>query len=336
MARTSLVDSVFGFVPARVVSMAAELGLADQLASGPRTSEELAAETGLHAPSLRRALRLLTVVGVVAQVEPDRFELTELGGTLRSDVPQSVRSFVTMLCDEWAWRSWGDLLPTLRTGEIAVDRVMGKPLFDYLADHPEKAALFNAAMSDFTRAVAPAVVAGYDFSPFTRLVDVGGGNGTLLAHVLDAVPELQGVLFDLASGLESAGSVLEGAGVADRCEIVAGDFFDSVPEGGDAYLMRMILHDWDDEKAVAILRNCRKAMAPHGKVLVSERIIPEMVRPEDTQTLIIDLFMLVALGGRERTEAEYGDLLAQADFEVTRVVQGLTPLGDAIIEASPA
>lgn len=336
MAQSSLVDSVFGFVPARVISATAELGLADLLAAGPRTSEELAAETGLHAPSLRRVLRLLTTVGVVAQVEPDRFELTELGGTLRSDVPESVRSFVTMLCDEWSWRSWGDLVPSLRTGEIAVDRVMGMPLFDYLGQHPEKAALFNKAMSDMTRTVAPAVVAGYDFSQFSTVVDVGGGNGTLLAQILEAAPGVQGVLFDLPAVLESAVPVLGAAGVTDRCRMVGGDFFVSVPEGGDAYVMKMIVHDWDDGKAVTILRNCRKAMTPEGRVLLVERVIPEMVRPQDTQTLIIDLFMLIALGGRERTEAEYRDLLAQADLELIRVIEGLTPVGDCIVEAVPA
>jgi orsellinic acid C2-O-methyltransferase len=335
VARSSLVELVFGFVPARVVSAAAELGLADLLADGPRTSEELAAEAGLHAPSVRRLLRLLAVLGVVAQTEADRFELTELGSTLRSDVPESVRSFLTMLCDDWSWQSWGDLVESLRTGEIAVDRVMGMPLFDYLGQHPEKGALFNKAMSDMTRTVAPGVVAGYDFSPFETVVDVGGGNGTLLARILEAAPATRGVLFDLPKVLDDAAPVLEAAGVADRCELVGGDFFESVPEGGDAYLMKMVLHDWDDEKAVTILRNCRKAVVPDGKVLVVERIVPEIVTPASIETLILDVFMLVALGGRERTAAEYGELLAQADLELTRVTEPLTPVGDCLIEAVP-
>jgi predicted O-methyltransferase YrrM len=336
MERSSLIDVVFGFMPARAVSAAAELGVADLLASGPQTSDELAEKAGAHAPSLRRLLRYLASLGVVAQIEPDRFELTELGATLRTDVPDSVRSFVAMACSDWSWKCWGELATSIRTGELGVHRALGMPLFDWLEQNPEEGTLFNEAMSDMTRTVAPAVVANYDFSQFRKVVDVGGGNGTLAAAILQAVPDLEAVVFDLPGAMESAVPVLEAAGVTDRCQTVGGDFFDSVPEGGDAYVMKMVLHDWDDEKAVAILRNCRKAMADGGKVLLVERVLPEMVTEKTAETLMIDLFMLIALGGRERTAAEFGQLLAQADLELTRVIEGVTPPGDAIIEAVPA
>lgn len=336
MTRSPLVDIALAYMPAQVVYTAAELGVADQLAEGPRTSVELADELGTDPQSLLRLLRALTALGVLAQTEPDRFQLTELGGHLRSDTPDSVRNFVRMLCERESWHSWGDLVSSVRTGEPAFDRVVGMPLFEFLGRNPDKAATFGAAMSRNTRDVAPGVIAGFDFSRFGTIVDIGGGDGTLLAQILRAEPDVQGVLLDLPSGVEHAPAVLQAEGVADRCKVVPGDFFVSVPEGADAYLMKSTIHDWDDERAVTILRNCREAMAADGRVLILEPVIPELVTPEVTESLMIDLYMLVSPGGRERTEAEYRDLLAAAGFTLAAVTGPIPPFGYHVVEGAPA
>jgi SAM-dependent methyltransferase len=334
MARPPLIEMAMGYMPAQIVYVAAELGLADLLASGPRTSVELAEATGTHAPSLLRLLRALAALDVVAQTGPDRFELTRLGGGLRSDAPNSARNFIRLLGGaEESWKPWGELLWSVRTGERAFDRIMGVPFFDWLAGDGEKAATFNAAMSESTRYTAPGVVASYDLSPFGTVVDVGGGNGTLLAEVLLALPEAQGVLFDLPTALAAAPPVLEDAGVADRCQLVPGDFFESVPAGADAYLMKSVIHDWDDDQARTILRNCREAMAPGGRVLVVERVVPEVVTRDAAELLMIDLNMLIVPGGRERTEAEYRDLFAGAGLALGAVTHPFPPFGDCVLEA---
>jgi SAM-dependent methyltransferase len=336
MQGSPLVDIALGYMPAQALGAAARLGLADLLGSGPRSSGELAAETATHGPSLLRLLRVLVALGVVAQTEPDRFALTDVGTDLRSDVPGSVRSFVVMVCEPESWLPWGELGTSLRTGEPVLGDILGVPLFEHLARHPEKAALFNEAMSQITRRVAPGVVAGYDFGRFGTLVDVGGGDGTLLAQVLRSAPGLRGVLFDLPAGVAAAPPVLEAAGVGDRCRTVGGDFFASVPGGADAYLVKSVLHDWPDDRAVAILRNCREAMAPGGRVLVVDRMVPELVGPEDLEALVVDLYMLVSPGGRERTEQEYRVLCAAAGLEVTGIVGPLPPYRDHIVEAAAA
>lgn len=335
MPRSPLVDIALGYMPAQVVYAAAELGLADLLSDGPRSCGELAADTQTHQPSLRRLLRALAALGIVVHLESDRFELTELGGPLRSDAADSVRSFVTMLCERESWQPWGELVSSVRSGEPAFDQVMGVSLFEYLGSHPVKAATFAAAMSQNTREVAPGVIAGYDFARFGTILDVGGGDGTLLAEILRSQPEVQGVLFDLPTGLGSAETVLGAAGVADRCRVVPGDFFVSVPDGADAYLMKSVLHDWDDDRAVAILHNCRQAMIPEARVLIVERVLPELATPDVAEVLMIDLYMLIAPGGRERTEVEYRDLLTQAGFAVAAISDPLTPFADRVIEAAP-
>lgn len=335
MARSSLVDMALGYMPAQVLYAAAELRLADLLAGGARTSQDLAGETGTHPLSLQRLLRALVALGLLAQTEADRYELTELGAQLRSDTPDSVRSFVTMVCEPETWRSWGELLSSLRTGDTAFDRLFGMGFFEYLGHHPHKAATFNAAMSDITRQMAPGILEAFDLSRYRTVVDVGGGDGTLLARILQAQPSLHGVLYDLPSGARSAHAVLEAAGVADRCRVVPGDFFDAVPEGGDAYLLKAILHDWNDERALTILRNCRKAMTAQGRLLIIERVISEPVPPEEVDLVMVDLYMLVVAGGRERSEAEYRELLASADFTLSSVTPPLPPIGVRILEGTP-
>lgn len=336
MTRSPLVDVAWGYMPARIIAAAAELDIADQLAEGPRTTDELAGATGAHPPTLRRLLRALVALGVLAQADPDRFELTELGGHLRSDAPDSVGSIVRFLCSPGPWQAWGDVMTSLRTGETAFDRLFGMQAFEYLAQHPDEAAVFNAAQAQHTRETAAGLIAGYDFSRFGTVADLGGGSGMFLARLLQAEPALRGVLFDIPSGVTAAPSVLEEAGVADRCEVVTGSFFESVPAGADAYVMKMVLHDWDDEQVVAILRNCRAVLPDEGRVLVVERLVPEMITPDDTRTLLADLLMLVLTGGRERTEAEYRDLLTEAGFALLGVTEPLSPLGFQVLEAAPA
>jgi SAM-dependent methyltransferase len=326
-----------GPMTAQAVCAAADLGLADLLADGPRTGDELAAATDTHAPTLLRLLRSLVALGVLAQAGPDRFSITAVGSHLREGTPDSVHSFTLLMgVPEW-WQAWGDLAGSVRTGEPAFDRVAGMPVFDYLSKNPERGALFGRAMAELTRGMAPGIAAGYDFSSFGTIVDVGGGEGTLLAHILQTTPGLRAVLFDGPTGLEAAPGVLAAAGVADRCQIVAGDFFAAVPEGGDAYVVKAIIHDWDDDRAVTILRNCRRAMAPGGRVLIVEKVIPDRITPGDTELLMIDLIMLtLTSGGMERTESDYRDLLAAADLTLTTISEPVTPQADRILEAVAA
>jgi O-methyltransferase domain/Dimerisation domain len=321
----NLLDTVFGFASAQIIHVAARLGLADHLADGPKTSAELAGATGTHAPSLHRLLRALTCFGVVMQVDKDRFELAPPGMPLRTDAPDSIRSLVLLYGSERGWRSWGELEYGIRTGNVPSEHVTGLPAFEYFAKHPEMGAEFNAAMAEHTRSIAPEVINGYDFARFGTLVDVGGGNATLLAAILAAVPSLRGVLFDLPNGLQGAAATLERAGVADRCRVVTGDFFDSVPPGADAYLLKSIIHDWDDDRAAAILSNCRTAMADGGVVLVLERMLPDRLSPANTGAVLSDLNMLVFTGGRERTEAQYRAVYAAAGLELVELAG---PFGD--------
>ncbi|MGH3838293.1 MAG: methyltransferase [Pseudonocardiaceae bacterium] len=318
----SLLDTVvFGYMPAQVIHVAARLGIADHLASGAMTSAELAALTETHAPSMHRLLRSLACLGVVAEIEPDRFTLEPAGAPLQTEAPDSIRALVMLFCSDAAWRSWGELEYSVRTGQPAWERVTGMTPFEYFAQHPDQAATFNAAMADHTRAVAPTILAGYDFSRFGTLVDVGGGDGTLIAAILNASPAMRGVLFDLPAGVEAAARTLEAAGVTDRCRVVTGDFFASVPEGADAYLLKSVIHDWDDERAVAILRSCYRAMPTTGTVLVVESVLPLRAEsPETTGTVMSDINMLVSTGGRERTEDQFRALFAAASLELTKII----------------
>ncbi|MFC5753725.1 methyltransferase [Actinomadura rugatobispora] len=336
MGRSPLLDLAYGFMPAQVLYAAAETGVADALAAGPRTGEDLAKETGTHAPSLRRLLRALASLGVVEQRDTDLFELTPLGAGLKSDDPGSVRGLVRLFCGPEVWNSWGDLVGTLRSGEPAWERVTGMTSFEFMAANEELAGTFNTAMAQHTRAVAPAVVENGDFGRFRTIADLGGGDGTLLAAILGAVPDASGILFDLPAGHAGAERTLNEAGVADRCRVVSGDFFESVPEGADAYVLKSVVHDWDDEKAAAILRRCREAMRPDARVLLVEFVMPEVVTPEDSGNVMSDINMLVVLRGRERTERDFRDLLGAAGFGLTAITGPLPPSGYRVIEAAPA
>jgi hypothetical protein len=332
--RAPLVEMVFASMAGKVVSAAAELGIADLLADGARSSAELAERAGAHAPSLHRLMRALAGLGAVTHRGTDHFELTEYGSGLRADHPSSVRTGAMMLSGPENWAAWSELVPSVRAGGRAFERAHGVPVFDFYARHPERAATFDAAMAEHTRDAAPAIVARAEFSRFGTVTDVGGGDGTLMAQILGAHREVEGVVFDLEQGLGATRETLAAAGVAGRCRIVAGDMFDAVPEGADAYVLKQVLHDFDDARAAAILRNCRAAMGPGARLVVLERVLPERVGPEDARTALLDVLMLVVTGGRERTEDEFRGLFSEAGLAVTEISEPLEPFGYRVIEAT--
>jgi hypothetical protein len=322
---------VTGYWVSQLVFAVATLGIADLVAKGPKTVEELARRTGTKAPFLRRALRALASVGVFAETADGRFRSTPLAATLRSGVPGSLRDFARMIADDYNWAAWGELGHALRTGEIPFDHVHGKPVFPFLRDHPDKDEIFSASMASISGVENPAIARAYDFGRFATLVDVGGAHGHLLATILRRHKKLRGVLYDQPQVVAAAAKsgFLTPPALARRCEIEGGDFFESVPEGAGGYLMKYILHDWDDDTALKILRNCRSAMAPSGRVLVVDHVIP----PGNAASWgkLLDINMMVVPGGKERTKTEFRDLFHRAGLKLTRVVPTATPL--SILEA---
>jgi hypothetical protein len=260
--------------------------------------------------------------------------LTALGNQLRSNVPGSMRNFALMFGGERAWRSWGELLHCVRTGESGTQRIYGMGSFEYLAANPDQAVIFNEAMAENTRRVSQGLISAYDFSQFGKIIDVGGGNGALLAAIVAANPNVRGVVFDLPRGSAEASRKFLDAGIAATCEVVTGDFFRSVPEGADAYILKHIIHDWDDEQSVTILKNCRQAMLPASKLLLLERVMPEKMQatPAFQRMAMVDINMLAMPGGQERTGKEYRDLLAKAGLSIARSL-AIPDLDIGVIEA---
>lgn len=312
---------------ARIVSVAAELGLADHMTDGSRTTEELAVATGTHAPSLHRLLRALAGAGVL-HYEDGRYSLTPLGEALRSDDPQSIRGFMASVLGGEHYTAWGELLYSIRTGEVALQKCYGTDVWSYFAAHPERATFFNDAMNNLSAGVIMAVLASYDFSGISTIMDVGGGHGAMVSNILQNYPEMRGIVFDQPSVVDGALPVIERAGVADRCVLAAGNFFESVPDGADAHLLKFIIHDWNDEQSTQILKNCRRALNDGGKLLLIEAVIP----PPNTAHFanLGDINMLVMTGGRERTRDEYAELYRTTGFELTKVIE--TPSPVSIIE----
>jgi hypothetical protein len=306
-----------GYWVAQALYVAATLGVADRLRDGPETAEALASATGAHAGSLFRLLRALSSLGVLAQDGQGRFALTPLGAALQSG-PGTARAMVLHLGERPSWNAWGELLHCVRTGQTAFPRANGQEVFAYYGAHPESAEPFNQAMTEYSEAVSAAVVRAYGFSGISTLVDVGGGHGSLLAAILEANPRLKGIVFDLPEVVAGARVRIEAEGLGGRCELAGGDFFASVPSGADAYILKAIIHDWDDERALAILRNVHGAMAAEGKLLLAELVVPP--GGEGALSKLSDLHMMVMTGGRERTEAEYGALLGAAGFRLTRII----------------
>ena len=312
---------ITGYWISQAIYAAAKFGIADLLKDSPKTVKELASGTSTNPDALYRLLRALASVGIFAEGESRRFSLTPLAEPLRSDVAGSKRALALMSGDE-QFRAWAEIDYSLRTGKVAFDKVFGKPVFDYLGEHPDKARIFDAAMVGIHGRESNAILDAYDFSVFGVVADIGGGNGSQVTEILKRHSRMKGILFDLPHVIERAQERIQASGLLDRCKLVAGSFFDAVPEGADAYVLRHIIHDWDEEKCLTILRNCHRAMSPASKLLVIESVIPPGNEPFHGKFL--DLVMLLIPGGKERTENEYRTLFAQAGFELTRIVPTAT------------
>ena len=315
---TTIRRMVEGYQVSQAIHVAATLGIADLLADASRTSDELAAATGTHPPTLYRLLRALASVEVLHELDGRRFELTPLGQPLRSDVPDSIAGWAAFIGRPYYWQAWPGLLHSVRTGENAFRHVHGTDVWTYRSTRPDESAVFDRAMTSLSRRSNAALLAAYDFGRFRTIVDVGGGNGALLAAVLAAHPDVQGVLFDQPHVVSGAASLLERAGVANRCRTVGGNFFESVPEGADAYVLRAVIHDWDDDASIRILTVVRHALAKDGRVLIVERVIAPANEGRDAK--FSDLNMLVGPGGRERTREEFAALLESSGLRLERVL----------------
>ncbi|BDH13339.1 acetylserotonin O-methyltransferase [Streptomyces hygroscopicus] len=326
----ALMQLLMGGFVTQSIGVAARFGVADALAQGPRHVDDIAAEVGAHAPSLYRLLRALGDFGVFAELTGRRFALTPAGELLRSDSTPSLRGLAEHFGSGFHRAAWSGLYDSVRTGEAAFERVHGAPQFDYYRSHPEEAAIFDAAMTSVASAIY-ATLESYDFGRFSTVVDVGGGNGAYLSGILASYPALRGVLFDLPDVVERSAPVLAKAGVADRCEVAGGSFFDAVPQGADAYVLTAVIHDWDDEASVRILRNCRAAMPAHATLLLGEPVLPD--GPEPSVGKLLDLETLIGTTGRQRTEAEFRELLDRAGLRLTRVLHSPGP--DSLVEAVP-
>jgi hypothetical protein len=319
-----------GYWVSMSVYVAAKLALADLLVNGPKSADDLAQLTKTHSRSLYRLLRALSCHGVFHEHADGRFCNNELSECLRSDNPASQRAFVLMSGEEH-YRAWGELEFSIRTGKTAFDEVFGKPVFDYLADHPEQAKIFDDAMVGVHGTEATAICDAYDFSGLKTLVDVGGGNGSLLRAILKRTPRLNGILFDLPHVVDRAKAAIVADGLGERCAVIGGDFFQAVPAGHDGYLMRHIIHDWDEEKCDIILGHIRKGIAKSGKLLLGEGVIGERNTPSFLPML--DLTMLTLPGGMERTESEYQELLRRNGFGLRRVLRTRTEV--CVLESEP-
>jgi hypothetical protein len=322
---------LMGFVVSRALQVAAELGVADALAHGPKDCAALAREVGADAATLHRLLRALASFGVFEELSDRRYVNTSRSECLRSDVPASLRNLARMYGDSAPWQAWSGLEHSVRSGEPSFAHIHGTPMFEYLATHPNSARRFDEAMVASSRLMNDAIVEAYEWGQFGTLVDVAGGMGSTLAAILGANPKLHGVLFDLDHVVGRGREYLAQQGVAERCRTESGSFFDAIPAGADAYFMKHILHDWDDQDCLRILASCGKAMSQRTKLLVCEKIVPTGNGPSVAKT--IDLVMLVQTdGGRERTAEEFQQLFARAGLRLARVVQ--TRVDNSILEVT--
>lgn len=331
-AHVQVVQMATGYWISRAVYAAARLGLADLLGDGSRSARELADATQTHAPSLYRLLRALASLGLFTESDGHRFALTPLGATLKTGAPGAARSTVMALAGQWMWGTWNEFLYSLETGNTAFEKVWGMPVFDFLGQHPDEARLFGEAMIGVHGEEPAAVAAAFDFSDMRTVVDVGGGTGNLLTTILRAHAHLTGVLYELPHVVPEARANFAKAGVGKRCSAVAGSFFESIPTGGDAYILSHVIHDWDEEKCLTILGNCRRAMESSSRLLIVESVLPPGDEPHHGK--ILDLVMLAVPGGVERSGEEYATLLTKAGFRPTRIVSTASPV--SVVEAVPA
>ena len=324
-------DMIMGFRVTQMLHVAARLNLPGHLMEGPQSAEHLAARIGADATSLHRFMRALTSLGILTEAGGGRFGVTALGQLLGPDVPNSLSDMAILYGEEWLWTAYGRMLHSVRTGETAFAEVHGVSLFEFLDTHADAAGQFQAAMNAYSRLEVSAIVDSYTFPANATVVDVGGGQGTLLAALLTVHPSMTGVLFDQPAVAAEGERVFADAGVSSRATVVGGDFFAELPSRGDLYLLKSVLHNWPDGDAERILHCCRLAMSPRARLLIAERIVPAGNAPSEAK--LFDINMLVVLGGKERTEEEYRELLARAGFSLLQVIPTKSPL--SLIEAQP-
>jgi alkyl hydroperoxide reductase subunit AhpC/ubiquinone/menaquinone biosynthesis C-methylase UbiE len=327
-----LIEMGTGHWISRIIYVAAKLGLADRLADGPKSADELAGPTGTYAPSLHRLMRTLAHLGLMNEGSGQRFSLTPLGEALKKDAPGSAYPTILTLASEWCANGFGELLYSVQTGKSGVEKYLGMPIFDWFGQNPEMASLFSQTMVGFHGAEPAAVAAAYDFSGLKTIVDVGGATGNLLTTILGSAPGARGILYDLPHVAREASALIQSRGLTDRVTIEGGSFFERVPAGADAYMLSHVIHDWSEEQCLTILGHCRRAMNPGGRLLLIEMVLPTGNAPHPGK--VLDMMMLVGPGGQERTEQEYGKLLEKAGFRLTRVVP--TESAVSVIEAVPA
>ena len=323
---------ILGFRRTQLIGVAARLGLADELRDGPRSVEDLARSTGADVQALRRVLRALASEGVFAETAGGDFQTTPLADLLRSDAPESMRALAMLYSEPWLWQAYGALPYSVRTGRAAFEHVHGSPFYGFLKDHPAQAELFQQAMTAFSAHEVAAIASACDLTGASTLVDIGAGHGTLACALLARHPRLHGIVFDLPEVIAGARSALADAGLLQRCTGIGGDFFEAVPGGGDIYLMKSVLHNWDDEAASRILRRCAAAMHERARLIVVERVVPPGNGASEAK--LFDINMMVTVGGQERTEAEYRSLLHAAGLRLVRTTDTSSPLG--LIEATRA
>lgn len=320
-----------GFVFTAALQPIVRLRIPDLLAKGPVPASDLAAQVGVSADALYRVLRLLASAGVVQELHGKTFAPTPISEMLRSDVPGTMRDMVLWMSNPFHFKVWGELGYSVETGKPAVEHVYGKPAFEAIFGDPEVACDFNDAMSCFSRMIAPALLEAYDFSGIGTLVDIAGGHGAVLCEVLSRYPKMKGILFDMPNVIQEANCHICNLKMDERCQTISGDFFEQVPAGADAYYMQHIIHDWDDEPALKILGNCRRALDgnPNGMLLIVDGVVPQNSEPHMSK--LLDLEMLLMPGGRERTEPEWHALMNKAGFEITRIVP--MKAAESVIEA---
>ncbi len=321
-----MLERIAAYWQSQLVYLAAKLGIADTLVNGPLTVEEIAGRVGAHAPSLKRVLRALASLGIFASDPHGRYHLTRLAQTLRSDHPESLRDFALMLVDDYNWSAWGALEHAVRTGDSAFERVHGAPAFAWMRQHPDKERMFSASMASISVMENASVTRAYAFGKLQRVVDVGGAHGHLLVSILRSYVKVRGVLFDQPAVIEQASGAgyISAADVSGRCEVQAGDFLESVPAGADAYVLKYIIHDWDDERSIRILENCRRAMGRDGRVLVVDHVVAPGNRFDWGK--LMDINMMVMLGSKERTKDEFRQLFARSGLRLKRVIRTGCPL----------
>ena len=324
-------DLVTGMRFTQLIYVAAKLGIADLLKDGSKSIDELASKVGAHPRALYRVLRALASIGIFAEVGDRKFELTALGEPLQDRVPGSVRASAIMNGDEWRWKPWGDLLNCVKTGDTPFNRVFGMRPWEYRAKNAEASTNFNENMSGNTVRSARAVVEAYDFSGVNRVVDIAGGRGAFIAAILERYPHLQGVLTDLPAVANEAKAYIKSEGVEDRCEIIGGDYFESVPSGGDIYILKSVIEDEQDDGAVDLLKNCRRAMGNNARLLIVDKILSPHGSPSPAN--VFDVMMMVMAGGQLRTEEEFRALFEKAGFKVNRILPTRSQF--SIIEGAP-